>query len=361
MGALLVATVTTGWRSRPDPTLIDISHAIGSIDSKKQTWDWLSAQELIVVTTDTEPDNLLGAVSDEIHWQGHVELWNVSTGKRRRLSGLTTLLNRGWVTPYEIPASFTLSPNRTWLVWHNHQSQDGWPFPAAAHLDGTHFREWNSDTRGYGFFLDDQHWVEHDVSKWSSVHIVDLADKRKDRKYPAAAPQAKAILALHAVQQPHFVHVDFSDQKHVVEIATYRTKDWAAFDRSLHDHRYQAPHPLSKSTLKLPSGTNLFRFGGEASPDQSMVLYHLHTEHTNPVLAFQHRILPKVSATHVDTESLWVSKADGQGFHEIGHVVVPHHSKEDGEKEELSGVEWIPGSKQVAFVYHKRLYVVPVK
>ena len=55
-----------------------------------------------------------------------------------------------------------------------------------------------------------------------------------------------------------------------------------------------------------------------------MVLYHLHTEYTNPVQALSADISPsQTSKPPLETESLWVSRADGQGFREIGYVVVP--------------------------------------
>jgi len=361
IGALFVATLTTGWLCRPEPTLIDISRAVGPFNREKQTWGWLSDEELIAVTTDTEPDNLLGAVSDEIHWQGHAELWNVNTGKRTPLSGLTALLNRERISPTGLPFDFKLSPNRTFLLWDNCKTLDQWPCPAAAHMDGTHYREWNSDTRGDGFFVDDQHWVEHDVSTPSSVHILDLEDKRRDRKYPVTSPQAKVTLALHAVQHPHFVNVDFLDDQRSVVIATYRTEDWAAFARSDGDAPDKAI-PLSKGALKLPSGARMLR--GKESPDQRMILYHIHSAYTNPVQALLHLLHLEYSKPPLETESLWVSEADGQGFHEIGHVVVPFVPSDvpsNTEHNELTRIEWLPGGKQVAFVYHDTLYVVPAK
>lgn len=118
-----------------------------------------------------------------------------------------------------------MSPNRTWLVWHNHQSLDGWPFPAAAHLDGTQYREWNSDTRGSGFFLDDGHWIEQSEEDTPTTHLFDLQDAKKDQKSPFHSPQAKAIVAQQAVQRPVFVSIDFSTLPGSVEIATYRTED----------------------------------------------------------------------------------------------------------------------------------------
>jgi hypothetical protein len=359
IGALLVATLMTVWFSRPELTLIDISHAVGRIDSKKQTWGWLSDEELLVVTADRQPFDSLGPLHAEKDWQGHAELWNAVTGKRTQLLGLTTLLNRGSVSRQGLPWSFKLSPNRTSLVWNNREMLGDTPFPASAHLDGTHYRKWDSGTRGNGFFGDDQHWIEYNVyDNPATVHVLDLEDSRKDRNYPATAPQAKAILALHAVQYPYFVLMQKLDKRRSVEIATYRPADWITF-MVPNDDAHDEPIPLSKSTLKFPSGTEILK--GKESPDQRTILYHLHGESSHPLLAFLHRILPNVSEARIETESLWMSKIDGHDFREIVHVVIPKDKPKNTRENELSHIEWLPGSKQVTFAYRHTLYVVPVK
>ena len=103
----------------------------------------------------------------------------------------------------------------------------------------------------------------------------------------------------------------------------------------------------------------------EPSPQQETILYYLQTDHINPVLALLHRIVPPIAEAPIRTESLWISKTDGSGFHEIGHVVVPRSQGKDTAAEsnegEFASVEWLPGGKQVAFVHRHTLYVVAVK
>ena len=102
---------------------------------------------------------------------------------------------------------------------------------------------------------------------------------------------------------------------------------------------------------------------GKESPDQRMILYHLLSAYTSPVQALLRLIHSGSSKPPLETESLWVSETDGQGFHEIGHVVVPFVPQDiAGEAENvLTHVEWLPGGNQVAFVYRHTLYVVAVK
>jgi len=363
-GALIVATLTTVWLCHPEPTLIDISHAVGTVDEEKQDWKWLSDVELLVVATDKEPDNLLGAENEETHWQGHVEICNVVTGKRKQMAGLTNLLNRKGVSPTGRPELCAFSPDLTWLAWYNQKTLDHWPFPAAAHLDGTHYREWNCD-RVSGSFLDDQHWIEQSDENGRNppvTHIVDLEDNNKDRSYPSSAPQVAALVAEYAQRHPQFVSVEFSANQRSVEIATYHTAD--ASSLVLAQEGEPRPHALTvqNSSIKLPHGT--YMIDSNVSPDQHTILYHLHTHSINPVLGLLHRILPNVSEERLETESLWVSETDGQGFHEIGHVVVPFVPQDiarDAEKSVLSRIEWLPGGKQVAFVYRSTLFVAPAK
>lgn len=362
-GALVVACLTTTtWLYGRERTLVDMAHTVGPMNENKQRWIWVSDEELLVVTTDREPANLYGKVTEEIHWQGHAELWNVVSGKHRQLSGLTALLNREGVSPTGIPSLIGMSPNRTWLRWDNHKTLDSWPFPVAAYLDGTHFREWSSETRGSGFFLDDNHWVEQSIHDAPTTFIFDLQDAKKDRKYPADTAHAKAIFAEYAVGHPQFVSVDTSKPEGPIELNTYRTEDTVLWEIAQEHEGQKEPSPVQTSSLQLSRGASAI--SGEPSPQQQTILYHLSAEHANPVMAFLHRFIPVIPKVSVQTESLWISKADGKGFHEIGHVVVDREKAENtddnAEQDGLSHVEWMPGGKQASFVYHHTLYVVPV-
>ena len=362
VGALLVATVTTLWLCRPEPTLLDISHAVGPIrignQAGNQQWKWLSDEELLVLKSDTVP----GAAS----WQGHAERWNVITGKHIQMAGLTNLLNRQDIAPEGMPCLWALSPNHSWLVWVKFLDAGDTLLPAAAHLDGTHVRFWRSHTPDdVGFFLDDRYWIDHPEAETPATQIIDLQEEKKDQNYRPGASQAKAIVARYILQHPHFVSVELSPQGGSIDIATYRTEDAEALEPSQRGEGKprNGAIPIQKGTVKLPRGANMVM--AEPSPQQETILYDLQTDHVNPVLGLLHRIVPTIAEAPIRTESLWISKTDGSGFQEIGHVVTRRNQGKNATTEsnegEFASMEWLPGGQQVAFVYRDTLYVVPVK
>jgi hypothetical protein len=124
-------------------------------------------------------------------WQGHEELFERNTRRRTPLPGLTALLLR--VSPLGAPYRFEMSPNRTWLVWNNYETGDHYPFPAAAHFDGTHYRVWGRDKSEESFFLDDRHYVQEIGDEAFSVIVRDLQSARKDKRYPRTGPSPASI------------------------------------------------------------------------------------------------------------------------------------------------------------------------
>lgn len=361
VGALLGATLMTVWLCRPEPTLIDISRVVGPIQignqAGNQQWKWLSDEELLVLTSDT------GTEADS--WQGHAERWNVITGKHIRMAGLTDLLNRQGTVPEGMPRLWALSPNRSWLVWVNFLGGGDVLLPASAHLDGTHWRFWRTPTLDVGFFADDLHWIEQPEEETPATQVIDLQDKKKDQNYRPGAPQAKAIFARYILLHPHFVSVELSPKGGSIDISTYRTEDAQALVASQQGEGRprNGVIPIQKGTVNLPPETNMVM--AEPSPKQETILYYLQTNHINPVLSLLHRVVPTIAKAPIRTESLWISKTDGSGFHEIGHVIVPRSQEKDIAAEsnegEFASVEWLPGGKQVAFVYRHTLYVVPAK
>lgn len=357
IGALVGVTVTTVWLCRPEPTLIDISRAIGPIGTGDLQWQWLSATELLVLKTDTD--------QNAIPWQGHAECWNVITGTHSPMAGLTNILNRPAIADQGTPYLWALSPNRTWLMWCQAINGDDWLYTGAVHLDGTHFLRLHNNKSYGGIFLDDQHWIEQPLNYLTSTPIADLEADRNDRRYLSNARQENMILSRYVLRHPSFVAVESWPVQGSVDISTYRTEDAASLVQSQQGagNPREGVVPIQKNTVKLPRGASIMR--AIPSPQQDTILYYLKIDHVHPVLAFLHRILPKISEASVETESLWVSKTDGSGFHEIGHIVVSlsqgQHEVAGANDHEFYRVEWLPGGKQVAFVYDRTLYVVPVK
>jgi len=310
-----------------------------------------------VVTAEEDSDKLLGAA--KIHWQWHADLWNIVTGKRKPRRELTAVMNRAGTSPFEYPF-FPVNemPSRgIWLHWINFR--DGQPISAAAHMDGTHYREWPTNAFRSGFFLNDRYWIEQDKrDKPPMFYIIGLDDKSRDRQYLSSDPQVKILLDHGDSLRPPPLFADESDRGGSVEISTYRREDRDAVYQARKGSLSERPQPVQKRSIKLPSGMRFI--SARVSPQNDLLWYHLNRDYVNPWLTFLHFIRPTVSETYIPMESLWVSKADGSDFHEIGSVVVPpDKSQYEGVRHAIYDIKWLPGGKQISFAFQQRLYVVP--
>ena len=106
-----------------------------------------------------------------------------------------------------------------------------------------------------------------------------------------------------------------------------------------------------------------------ASRQQKAIVGYLRVVQPLPVFVWLHRMIPRFNAQPTVTEGLWVSRPDGGGWQEIGHV-----RKEDSDDlykksdpfglhgdpaNRLEDIHWLPDGKQVYFRYHGVLYVAP--
>jgi hypothetical protein len=178
-------------------------------DAENEETYWLTADQLLILTPD--PKNLgrdrhnLSGVYVQKTWQGSADILNTTTHLRSHLNALTNLIERTTVRPMWRPDSFELSPDGAWLQWQTYSGSDGWPLPRAAHLDGTHYREWQRDKRGQeNFFLDSRHICQIEAHEQPSMTVRDLQNPTQDRKCSTPA-QSDAVLAQYAVHQPIYI------------------------------------------------------------------------------------------------------------------------------------------------------------
>jgi hypothetical protein len=356
LGALIVSIVWLAWPR--EHLLTDGAHPVMQV-APREYWCWLSNDQLMVTTVDRE-----GGMEKPDGWQGHEDLFERNTRRRIPLPGLTTLLLR--VSPLGAPYSFEMSPNHTWLVWNNYVTGDHYPFPAAAHFDGTHYREWGRDKAEVSFFLNDGHYVQETGDDAFSVIVRDLQSPRKDKRYPHTVPEAKVLIASRSARHPYYIERDLqAETDESVALSVYRAED---AQRIMFDYRYpklKPPVPLHKNIVKLPQGSSLVDW--DISPQQDLVLYHLRVERKSPVLVLLQRVFPKFVVKPVVTEEIWVNRLGESRMHEIGHVPVPAASADeskylgfdsDSPQDELKNVQWLPDGKQISFIYRGTLYLV---
>jgi len=355
---LIVGIVAIGIRlAWPQPRLLlERAHPIGRVQIDDHWEDesaWLSEEQLLILTADQHTDRSAG-------WRGKAELLNVTTGARTPLEGLTALLNRPRVSPNGTPWSFELSPDGSWLIWIN-DTTDPTQNYGAAHLDGTCYRGWKIDNvNAYdSFFVDDRHWGYRMAKRPDKLTILDLLDAKQDRTYPVTAPPAKDALARRVARSPTFVDFDRSWAREHAQLAiyTYRTQD--AFEVLNYNccSATKTPVPLQRHSIKLPKGAFVMDKGADKT--NACVYYDLQIAATSPFLEWLHRTMPRFTVPTTVTEALWVSRSDGQDFHEVGHLRASRIEK--AYKDRLKSVEWSPNGKQIRFTYKNTLYVVDAK
>lgn len=357
---LVVGLAAIGiWIAVPKQRLLlEQAHAIAAIHTNEpweDQWVWISDTELLMLMTDPGADETTG-------WRGRVERWNIATGAKTHQPGLTALMNRKDLSPGGTPFWFELSPDHSWLLWNNATPN---PYQyAAARLDGSGYRTWRlSGTTQFDiFFLDGSHRAERDMEHLDRITIRDLQDARRDREVATTSPEGREALARQENRDK--IYLDLNQPTQAVEgkfvINTYLVRD------TIQAMRYDAgdtttpPLPIQQSRVTLPPGAIVE--DTLASPAGRAICLHMHMATEPPMLTWLKQRLSFLHFTHPPTtDSLWVCRADGSDLHEIGHL--PHASgKEEGEGSQLiKSIAWLPGGKQISFVYRSQLYIVPVE
>jgi len=374
VGMIAVAlVVVTIWRAWPrERLLIEVARPIVKVepewsnysDPENEETYWLTSNQLLIVTPDQnnrdrDRHDLYGNYAQKT-WQGSADILNTKTHTRSHLSALTDLIERTTVRPMWRPDRFELSPDGTWIQWQTYSGSDGWPLPRAARLDGTHYREWFRDKRGQeNFFLDSRHICQIEANAQPSMKVRDLQSPNQDKKC-STPEQTDAVLAQYALHQPLYIDVPAFDDEGAsgeVEVDTYRMQARLQLRLSSWGRAHQSPKPLLVKKIVLPTGAKL-RSGG-ISPQQQSLCFDLHMSRTPPLFDWLHRIIPAFAIRPaVTTETLWMSRTDGAGMHEIGYVPAPLDENGD-QAQQIRHLEWLPDGKQISFIYRDTLYVVP--
>lgn len=372
VGMVVVALIVVAiWKVWPrERLLMEVAHPIVKVepervdyaDAENEETYWLSASQLLIVTPDPKNADRDRQVQNGVYaqktWQGSADMLDTSTHKKSHLTALTRLIQRTTVRPMWRPDSFEISPDGTWLRWQTYGGSDGWPCPRAAHLDGTHYREWTREKRGQeSFFLDSQHLCQ--IREDLPMTVRDLLDPRQDREY-AKPEKAQSVFMQYAAQHPTFLVLpdpDIRGTSKADEIDVYHTQDRL---RLIHEGNEDpnGPQPIQKWQPQFPTDAHLQR--ARVSPQQKAVLFDRVEWRLPALLTWLHQIIPKFDPKPAPIEELWVSRADGRGLHEIGCVPAGFYS--DGNPAyALEDVKWLPDGKQISFIYNATLYVVPAE
>jgi hypothetical protein len=78
-----------------------------------------------------------------------------------------------------------------------------------------------------------------------------------------------------------------------------------------------------------------------------------HTITPSSIQMLLHRFLPKFSSPSIDRVEVWISDLEGHGMQKIG-------SMDTVTLDPIGGIQWLPGGRQLGFVYKQKLYTIPV-
>ena len=79
------------------------------------------------------------------------------------------------------------------------------------------------------------------------------------------------------------------------------------------------------------------------------------------MISWLHRLFPKIDSEPTLREGFWASRADGGGLREIGEVSLPWSAHDHFWENTFDDIQWLPDGKQISFVYHGMLYIVPAE
>ena len=358
--SLIVALTMAGiWAGRPrERLLMAVARPVMTMAMPREQICWVNDHQLLIVSTKPQPSE--DSKGNPIHpiWQGSVDLLDTGTHSRTSLDALTALIKRSRVSAMVGPAGVEVSPDGGWFEWGAYVEGAEWVSPRVARLDGSHYREWTRSLFEEDFYPDARHVVQ--LMAGDPVMVVcDLLDPTRDRSF-RKLEEARAALAPYTALRPAYLYVPFPEGNAAAIIETYRTEDRAEFIFS----GLKSPHPRQTRRVKLPEGAKLLMDG--LSPQQQSVFCHLQIMDVrpHPFLDWLHRIFPKFGAKPTEEEGLWVSRADGGGMREIGHVPLDVASLVNGKRvpfPSLDDFQWLPDGKQISFLYHGTLYVAPAE
>ncbi|MCW3054459.1 MAG: hypothetical protein JWN14_3629 [Chthonomonadales bacterium] len=360
--ALIIATLIWLW-SR-ERLLTEVAHPVLQLKDEKEKAFWFSANQFLLIMTEHESGSKDDRAGVNAHasyagWHGSADLFDPTTHTRTHLTALTNLLTQTTLYPLLDPDSFEISPDGAWILWDTDHAQESSYYRHTARLDGTHHRDWlRYGSEEYLFF--GSHFLVQMAAVDPILVIRDLEDPAKDRKYLEPAP-AKAAFAQYAAPDPYFTAVSETGGQNgsagFAVLDTYHTQDRLALILSDRDESQKAPQPVRAHEVPLPVHTTFHE--EVVSPKQQAIFYHLHVSRTLPILSWLQRFFPKIQPKPVLTEELWLSRIDGRDMHKIGHV--PTRLDANGTaQEQLEHLQWRPDGKQISFVYHGTLYVLPM-
>lgn len=223
-------------------------------------------------------------------------------------------------------------------------------------VDGARREQWDGDggmTMPY-WCEDGRHWMQFHFGgtptapRWTKIEMHSLDKPHASEDFPSippglngldilAVPSADEIIARTSDAVKFETPKPTESTKHSDSTMSFTFMETPAFRsaQTISVWSLHQSHPLHQWTIKLPGQAQEVA----VSPDGKRVAW----------------LLTKGAAT---SQSLWTSGLDGSGLHEIG-VVRPSNRMVHGQWVNfVSQVHWVPGDREVSFIYGDSLWTV---
>jgi hypothetical protein len=312
--------------------------------------------------------------------------WNLAT-RVRTYDGMLKALMR-WANSEQVRAS----PNGEWLLSgtaqdrlsHNPDLQ----FYYVCRTDGSRlFRQAVSHGfMGTRWLADGRHWIEfygkHVVpagfrGTWPnmnsapmSIQQIRVCDVKAPGRVQAIKITPSSLLRTPGLIYPGSVYRLFaiSEDRFLTWEPRFKPSNSQVIIREIGAN---SSAPRHQYIVNLPDGQGVIQLVFTAGGDR--VLWEL-LEIRKPGIVRQaiHRVMPWVSAKSVHRASLWISRIDGSGMHELGGINYPAPAKgviviSNGYRDPESGwqswgipvprcLRWTPDGKRVSFEYDRSIY-----
>ena len=336
--------------------LTEIAHPVVAIDTSiiaehdpKETVYWLDTNRLLILTGDYDdphrPQN----------WHGRAALYDVTTRIRRPLDSLTQLLNRPGLSLERGATDFELSPKGNWLRFQNHLNGPNFEcVTVVLKIEGIQSRQWVPERIDLFFWVDDEHiaqlYVDSDGGQYELLKVYDLSNPQRDQFVKQSSPAGVAAIAQYDYSHPLSQEVIFFHDD------TFYDDTVRAISRSFFDMGTRHV-TIRTDKFRLPKNGRLIDWPNALHLSDTI----LHGQRTEvPMLvSWLHRLLPFVPANPVTTEELWLKRPGVEDVQELGHI--PATVEVDNFfKSRLEQVQRLRDGKQVSFIFHGMLYVMPI-
>jgi hypothetical protein len=266
---------------------------------------------------------------------------NIATGAETIQPALTKLLNA--FDGNRVHS--TVSPDGKWLVC---SSRFGDTLLVELNT-GRHYTYEGYGYKSISWMADSRHWVEEEImNEDETLYLRDVEKPTVTQE--RVLPKNSLLHDYHYEYELGYIQTsdrallspwpNDTDKTHQVEFLWCRLPDSAK--------------PVSKVTVRFPDGARCRNIS--ISPNGDRVAWEFHFTQKSPLVAWLHRLIPRVPAEPQQVFAIWVSRLDGGEMHEVGHLLSGKEAEDD---DSAFGLDWLPGGKRLSFGYDDALYTVP--